>query len=719
MPTIKLTDQFGLDVDARPAPASALLKYLKQLPELRLESLNLSQLGGLTLEDPAVKSVTAGVLFAQPVDLGEGGPSLSIGAGTHASLRIINDVDELPGEDPPDASSDTCYVALEIEASVSPAISTKVGGVTFGATPSTAVKLASYSPFRLHQGVTLLAAIKEAVGAFAMPVRCSDLVDLAAGQITRVSVEGTLQLSGSVDLLATTNPLASVSLPAPLPVVSARAGGSVTAGVSFEVETEYELVARKLENGAVRVGWYHRNETEVSVHVKASEGISGGLGGTDLFSQLIGVISANPKADLAELESAGVSAGQATDIQAAVKAAVGRKLEIAIGAELSASDSKAAAFLYEVTPATLTDDSRQALDRALRGDLTGLHAVALPGITCVRSVWDNVLKRELALDVNLLGVLNYRSVTTLALEGKVLFEPATGALTITDQATAQRIQSLQVNFGADTQKLRHVLAESFLITAAYHGANQVASAPSLRCSHSFFEMKNSTDRAELARELRAGAAIGLLSPGEVDPPAAIQDFGRTLFNLSADYDSDLVSAMFLDGGGSPRPSEDYESAGRAAILDLVPEDGDDAVRRRPAMDDKLWNRMKDVGQPSFPSLFVGVAAPLVGAITADYSAIAWWADAMHKTAVELASVRQWAAQHPTATLEDTGFQTQRESLAKYLRGVAANTREEFGQPWGLVAMYRLVGRNAGAKLMVSGPRLVISKKSEPAAAIGR
>jgi hypothetical protein len=29
MPTIKLTDRLGLDVDAQPAPASALLKYFR------------------------------------------------------------------------------------------------------------------------------------------------------------------------------------------------------------------------------------------------------------------------------------------------------------------------------------------------------------------------------------------------------------------------------------------------------------------------------------------------------------------------------------------------------------------------------------------------------------------------------------------------------------------------------------------------------------------
>jgi len=55
MPTIKLTDQFGLDIDAQPAPTSALLKYVQQIPSLRLDSLDLKKVGGMTLEQAAIQ----------------------------------------------------------------------------------------------------------------------------------------------------------------------------------------------------------------------------------------------------------------------------------------------------------------------------------------------------------------------------------------------------------------------------------------------------------------------------------------------------------------------------------------------------------------------------------------------------------------------------------------------------------------------------------------
>ncbi len=719
MQTITLTDQFGLDLDAKPADTSALLKYFQQLPSLQIQNLDLSKVGGLTLDQPALHSLTAGVSFSEPVSLGAGAPALLVAAGTHATLAVITDTDDLPGQDdslknPPD----TCYVSFGMDASASATVSVTSGELTFGAAPASKLELVSYSRFPLKSGITLAQAVQQTVAGFAIPATAADLADLPAGQIARVALTGKLTVSGTANLLAITNPLASASLPAPLPVVSVSAGGSATIGVSCEIDTEFEIVARMLDTGAVRLGWYRKNGSSVTVTAAVSEGISAGFGTTDLFSQVIGLISADPKADLKELANAGVPNEQAEAIQSAVKACACRKLEIAVNTAFTVSDSQAATFLYEIIPAALTAESRAAVDQALRGDLTGLHAAALPGVSCVRSIWDTVCKTRVELNVNLLGILNYRSVATLALEGKVLYEPATGAMVISDQATAERIQSTQLNFGADTDRLRHVMAESFLITAAYHGTKQVAGPASLHCSHCFFELEQSTSARDMGCKLLTGVALGLLSLDEAAVPAGISDFGRTLFTASADYDGDLVTGMFLDAGGNPLAREWYESAGRAAIQFLV-RDGDfDEDRRKPAIDDDLWNAMKKVGQPGFAPLFPGVSAPVLGAITADYSTIQWWADTMVGTAQELSGFRLWMTRNPSAAPDDPTFQMLRQDLASYLRKVAATTRNEFGQPWGLIAMNQLVGRASGASLLITGPLLVRSKSRALAAATG-
>lgn len=718
MATINLTDQLGLDVVAQLAGTSALLKYFRQLPSLRLDSLDLSRIGGLTLNDPALTSLSTGLSFKDPVQLGDGAATFTVGAGVHGSLRVISDPDDLPGDGggakPPQQAR---YISFALDATASAGISSEAGKLTFGATASTGASFATYTRFSQPAEVTLIDAVRQTVSQMAIPGKSKDLADLAPGQIASVDVSGKLQLSADANLLAVANPLASAALPAPLPGVSVSAGGSATVGVAFDIETDYRIIARKLDSGTVRIGWYNKSTEGVTVSARVSEGISAGFGATDLFSRVIGAISGDAKADLNELRSAGLTAEQAEAIQSAVKAAVCRKLEIAVGAEWFATRSGSAAFLYDIVPASLTGDSRAAIDRALDGDLSALHD-PLPGITCVSSVWEKARKRGLELNVNLLGVLNFRSIATLCLAGRVMYEPATGALVIADTATADRIQTTAVNFGADADKLRHVLAESFLITAAYHGTRLAAGPVSLRCSHSFFVLENSADAADVTRFLRTAVGLGLMNIADVALPAGVTDFGRTLFSASADYDSRLLTGMFLGANGAPNPVELYETLGRAAIQFLVLPDDHDAARLLPAKDDVLWKEMKRRGQPGIPPLFPREDNQVVKAIVTDYSTIRWWADTMSDTAGELAKVRLWQQRHPNASPDDPEFQELREGLAGKLRDVAGKTRDEFGKPWGLIAMNQLAGARSGARLLITSPRLVTNQQRALSTATG-
>ncbi len=239
MPAIKVTDQFGVDIDAQPAATSAFLKYFQELPSLRLDKLDLRNVGGLTLDDPAIRSLTAGVSFQDPVKFGGGAPGLSVAAGAHASLALIGDAAALPGSvDTGAMPPDTCYVSFAIDAEVSVDVSASAGGFSFGASPSTRIDLASYMRFPRNARVTLEDAVRQSVCGFSIPAKAGDLADLAPGQIVKAAVTGKLALSGSTDLLANSNPLATADLPGPLPAVSVSAGGSATVGVACAIETE-------------------------------------------------------------------------------------------------------------------------------------------------------------------------------------------------------------------------------------------------------------------------------------------------------------------------------------------------------------------------------------------------------------------------------------------------------------------------------------------------
>src|SRR5262249_12932341 len=144
------------------------------------------------------------------------------------------------------------------------------------------------------------------------------------------------------------------------------------------------------------------------------------------------------------------------------------------------------------------------------------------------------------------------------------------------------------------------------------------------------------------------------------------DFGRTTFYAQADYDDALATTLFLEHG-EPRPTEDYENAGRRALLFLVRPDD---PRSRPATDPTLWKQMRATGPPGFKQLFPTLNAVQVGAITADYIVIVWWAEAMRQTAAKLAEIQKFFDDNPEVQPENNRFKALRNELADHLKSVA-------------------------------------------------
>jgi len=324
------------------------------------------------------------------------------------------------------------------------------------------------------------------------------------------------------------------------------------------------------------------------------------------------------------------------------------------------------------------------------------------------------------LVVNLLGIVNYGWISKLVLAGKTVYDPATGQLVISDTATASRFSTTTLDIGvADSEKLRHVMAENFLVTVAYRGARAAGLQPSLATSHSFFALNEHTSQETVRDELDVVFALSLMetgSPTEIAMTAP--EFGRTLFYAMTSYDNALCVSLFLDGN-QPRPVEFYEDAGLQALACLVHKGDFDQARLLPTSDRKLWQQMKELGQPTIHTLFPpDTPMPVLGAIVSDYSVIRWWSDSMHSTAEKLAGVNAFLATHPTADDENNDFKRLRVDLADHLRSVAANTKESFGRPWGLLAMFIASGRRAGRKALLTGRNLSIAGEKPVESAIG-
>ena len=154
MPTIQLTDQFGLDVDVKTDVLSSLEKYAANLSKLSLTGLNLQSIADLTLANPAITSLHAGLNLDQPVNIGAGGVTLQLNAGLGGTMDIyvpptgggcLFDSD-LYGETISVGAAER-YVSIALSASAGPDISATVNQLTFAFQPGVKVSLANYQKF--------------------------------------------------------------------------------------------------------------------------------------------------------------------------------------------------------------------------------------------------------------------------------------------------------------------------------------------------------------------------------------------------------------------------------------------------------------------------------------------------------------------------------------------------------------------------------------------
>ena len=209
------------------------------------------------------------------------------------------------------------------------------GALRFGIDAGRGLALESYREFSAGTAApTIIEALRRSIGEFVIPATAEDLDAIPAGAIITITGTGTLKFSGTANLLAMANPLATVALPAPLPPLAVTQGASVKVGASWEVSSEYQVRVRKIGPRRVRLGWYRRHDSEFKVTAAANAGISAGPGNLDLFGAVIGAISSDAAADFEELRQGGLDAERAHDFKEAVHRAVNRKLELSLAAEL-------------------------------------------------------------------------------------------------------------------------------------------------------------------------------------------------------------------------------------------------------------------------------------------------------------------------------------------------------------------------------------------------
>ena len=123
-------------------------------------------------------------------------------------------------------------------------------------------------------------------------------------------------------------------------------------------------------------------------------------------------------------------------------------------------------------------------------------------------------ERKTTWRVNLLGILNVATFVDLVREGSVLFDPVSGALTAADKVTARRIRSVSSPLESNAEKLRQVLFESLMVTAAYQASRALGASVSLTAEQAYVEQRGRTRRHDLEDHYRVLLALGLCDDAE-------------------------------------------------------------------------------------------------------------------------------------------------------------------------------------------------------------
>ena len=714
MATFRILDDLNapvLDVEAR--RNSGLARYL---PDAVVQLRAVRPVAGALrkrLSEAPTDPVALEFAMAESVPLGDAA-DLAFDAGVRAGFGVHH-ADELlfPADDLRDAvsvPSGTAYVSLMLAPRVRVGVQGARGPLAFGFAAGTTIAVRHFQPFDLAgTDPSLATAIGETLRQAVVPADLDDLAALPVGAHVSLQGEAEVRFRAGVELASVINPLATPGLPI---VGSARISAGASAAVDAEIRASggFEIRAAMVAPGRIRLSYYKRAGSEIAIDATAAVGVSAQVGDSDAIKRLLGAISSDPEADLVELVNAGLSDAQIEALQQAVKRSVDRSLRLSTELQFSSARSGEALFAYDVDLQALAADGRQAVEAALGGDLTAIGAAGAAGTGPIRAVQTGFLTRReqrIAWRINLFGIVNVLSVAELLRRGTLSYDAVTGTLNAADEIASQRILVTTRPFEADGEKVRKLVFESAIVTAAYQ-ASRVTAAVALRCSASYFEGRRRTSAADLRQDYNAIISLGLADAAERDRRLnAEHDFGPSTFFLDCTFDQAAADGLFI-GSDGPFTREYYERIGRDALLALIPPDDRERAHRRAAVEqDASWQALTEAGPAAARHQLVQRLGEVRAQhIIGDYVTIRWWSDAMAGAARALTAMRQFLAGRSAASLmDDPQFKERRSTLERELADAVRESKARFGDPWGLLALDGAARRLAAAQAVIVSPKL--------------
>ena len=703
-PTIKITDQ--LDTQISPVDLSnpsSLGNYLKAellhlvvLPDfIALKDSKLSQ--------AATKPIQFKADVANDFQLGNSVPEIDITPEVQATIRVnaspgttLDDADPFTGGT--EVPDQTGYVSVGFKGSLDLGVSGTEGDLTFGLDATTTVSLEYFKAFPLGANEPTLAdALGQTMTSYVIPADISDLSKLGINDIATVSGEGSLTISGGVEVNAFPNPLASVDLPLGAGSVAVQAGVLAGLTVSFTLSGSYQVRARRLDADTIELSFLREHGTTWEADFTGSAGVSVTVGTIDLLELLMKAISTDPAADTKKLSSLGSDERDA--IAHAIKKGLDHSLAASIDLALSSSIDDQAAFQYHVQPAKLSSDSSLAVHKALDGDLSLLTAMEsamqeggtlAPGLQMTQSLFSKVRSRDTTFKINLLGIVNLVTVSDLILSSETLIDEVTGDVTIKETVSGSRISAITDPMDRN-EALRKAMYDSVLATTTYRAGKAIA-LPTLTCEQVHFVLNHNTNQQIMSDYLNWFCALRILTaPEKTALMAQFIPGGPSTCVLRTAFTDAESTSMFFDGSGNLRPESYFLETGRLAMRALLdPEHQDIDKLRYQIVDDALWTKALSVGASPSLGPLVGLSTedPRVGVLRGDVYVITDWADAMSKVGAIVQDVRGFVGSaDPTTLAQNNVFKQKSGALQNKLAGIAKTSKIRFAEPWGMVSLY--------------------------------
>jgi hypothetical protein len=718
MPVFQITDDLGKsapDIKFDPTQPSSLLKYARDqvlhpavVPDYLARAPQL-------LSAAAPNPISFQLTLKRKFQFGNTVPEIEFTPLFQATLRAnATKGSSLFAGDPFAAASTvpakTGYVSLALQGSLSLGISGTAGDLTFGFDPNASIAIEYWKAFPLGKGEpTLGDATGKMISGFVIPADVDDLNLLALNDVCTVSGDGSLTVSAGFNVSAIPNPLASVALPLNVGKIDVKGGPMAGITGSFSIRGSYQVRVRRTADDVVEISICKARGTTFSVDLSASAGIVARWGETDLLKSLLGAISTNPAGDGTQqlFADGGLSPGEIGTLTGAIKDGLDHTLKASLDLALSKIADDEAAFQYEIRPAELDVKSSVALHKALEGDLSGITAMEdAPGVKLISSVLTAVRNKQTVFKLNLIGLVNFVSVTELVRKCVVVKDTNTGYLTIADSATGNRINA-QVEPLRRQEALRKAMFESLMVTATYRVSNTIEMTG--LTSHNFHFVANaSTKRALLADYLNWFVLMNLLTKEESE--ACLNQApggGPSTCLLRSDLGDAACRALFFESPGKLWDLDHYLDIGRRAMRAMIDPAESDKDRLRYELLDRHWPQAVKTGPNDALAGLVGLhvtdsrAQFFLSYLRGDVYTIIWWANAMRSAGEAIVDMQQYLLTKPLAGSHE--FAQRRDRLQKKMAEVIGRSQTRFDEPWGLVALFWAAGSTgASARLVAQG-----------------